>query len=123
MRGKNNLFTDELKLKIVQEWLNTDVSQRELKQKYGIVGNDHFYQWMCKFGLSKPRGERSINIQREMSKEALKTDREKLLELKVRQLEKDLEFERLRTHALDKMIEIAERDLNIAIRKKAGTRQ
>jgi hypothetical protein len=58
-----------------------------------------------------------------MSKEAVKTDREKLLELKVRQLEKDLEFERLRTHALDKMIDIAERDLNIEIRKKAGTRQ
>ena len=105
MREKNNLFTDELKLKIVQEWLNTDVSQRELKQKYGIVGNDHFYQWMCKFGLSKPR-ERSINIQKEMSKETVKTDREKLLELKVRELEKDLEFEKLQTRALDKMIDI-----------------
>lgn len=122
MRGKNNLFTDELKLKIVQEWLNTDVSQKELKQKYGIVGNDHFYQWMCKFGLSKPR-ERSINVHSTMPKGIVKTDREKLLELKVRQLEKDLEFERLRTHALDKMIDIAERDLKIAIRKKAGTRQ
>lgn len=122
MRGKNNLFTDELKLQIVQEWLNTDVSQKELKQKYGIVGNDHFYQWMCKFGLSKPR-ERTIQIQDRMSKETLRTDREKLLELKIRQLEKDLEFEKLRTHALDKLIDIAERDLNIAIRKKAGTRQ
>ena len=122
MREKNNLFTDELKLKIVQEWLNTDVSHRELKKRYGIAGNDSIYQWMRKFGLSKPR-ERSINIQREMSKEAVKTDREKLLELKVRQLEKDLEFEKLRIHALDKMIDIAERDLKIAIRKKAGTRQ
>ena len=122
MKGKNNLFTDELKLKIVQEWLTTEVSQRELKQKYGIVGNDHFYQWMCKFGLSKPR-ERGINDKREMTKDTVKTDREKLLELKVRQLEKDLEFEKMRTQALDKMIDIAERDLNIAIRKKAGTRQ
>jgi transposase-like protein len=122
MRGKNKFFTDDLKLKIVQEWLNTDVSQRELKEKYGIVGNDHFYQWMCKFGLSKPR-ERTINIKSLMSKETVKTDSEKLLELKVRQLEKDLEFEKLQTSALDKMIDIAERDLNIAIRKKAGTRQ
>lgn len=122
MRGKNKFFTDELKFQIVQEWLNTDVSQRELKEKYGIVGNDHFYQWMCKFGLSKPR-ERTINIQRGMSKDTVKTDNEKLLEQKVRQLEKDLEYEKLRTRALDKMIDIAERDLKIAIRKKAGTRQ
>jgi transposase-like protein len=122
MRGKNNVFPDELKLKYVQEWLNTEISLKDLKKKYGVGSNGCLYQWMRKFGLSKPR-ERSINIQREMSKEAVKTDREKLLELKVRQLEKDLEFERLRTHALDKMIDIAERDLNIEIRKKAGTRQ
>lgn len=61
MKRKNNLFTDDLKLKIVQECLNTDVSQRELKEKYGIVGNDHFYQWIRKFGFSKQR-ERSINL-------------------------------------------------------------
>ena len=122
MKGKNKLFTDDLKLKIVREWLDTDVSQRELKEKYGIVGNDHFYQWMCKFGLSKPR-ERTKNTQSFMSNKTIKTDNEKLLELKIRQLEKDLEFEKMKTHALDKMIDIAERDLHIAIRKKAGTRQ
>jgi hypothetical protein len=58
-----------------------------------------------------------------MSKEPVKTDNEKQLEVKVRQLEKELEYEKLRTHALDKMIDIAERDLKIPIRKKSGTRQ
>ena len=122
MRGKNNVFTDELKLKYVQEWLNTDISLKELKKKYGVGSNESLYVWMRKFGLSKPM-ERSINVHSTMPKGIVKTDREKLLDQKVRQLEKDLEFEKLRTHALDKMIDIAERDLNIAIRKKAGTRQ
>ena len=41
MKGKNKLFTDELKMKIVQEWLTTDVSQRELPPKYCL--NSFFY--------------------------------------------------------------------------------
>jgi len=122
MKRKDNLFTDEQKLKIVHEWLNTDVILKDLKKKYGIVGNDHLYHWMCKFGLSKPR-QKSIKDHTSMSKETVQMDKEKQLELKVRQLEKDLEFEKLRTHALDKMIDIAERDLKISIRKKSGTRQ
>ena len=122
MRGKINVFPDELKLRYVHEWLHTDISLKELKKKYGVGSNESLYIWMRKFGLSKPN-EKAIKEHSTMSKDTVKTDREKLLERNVRQLEKDLEFERLRTHALDKMIDIAERDLNIAIRKKAGTRQ
>ena len=122
MQKKNNVFSDELKLRYVQEWLNTDISLKDLKKKYGVGSNDCLYHWMLKFGLSKPK-EKLIKEHTTMSKEPVKTVNEKQLEVKVRQLEKDLEFEKLRTHALDKMIDIAERDLNIAIRKKAGTRQ
>lgn len=122
MQKKVNVFTDELKLKYVQEWLNTDISFKALKKKYGVGSNDSLYIWMRKFGLSKPK-EKSLKEHSFMSKETLKTDSERLLEQKVRQLEKDLDFEKLRTHALDKMIDIAERDLNISIRKKAGTKQ
>ena len=45
------------------------------------------------------------------------------LEKKIEVLEKQLEWEKLRTKALDKMIDIAERELNIDIRKKPGTEQ
>lgn len=122
MKRKDNLFTDEQKLKIVHEWLNTDIILKDLKKKYGIVGNDHLYQWMCKFGLSKPR-QKSIKESSRMSKETGRTEKEKQQESRIRQLEKDLEYEKMRTHALDKMIDIAERDLKISIRKKSGTRQ
>ena len=121
MKRKDNVFSDEQKLKFIHEWLNTDIGLKELKVKHGVGSNESLYKWMRKFGYSKPRD--STNAYTDMSKETLKTDSEKRLELKVRQLEKDLEFERLRSQALDKMIDIAERDLNIAIRKKAGTRQ
>jgi hypothetical protein len=38
-------------------------------------------------------------------------------------LEQQLDQERLRSLCLDKMIDIAERDLNIVIRKKSGAKQ
>lgn len=45
------------------------------------------------------------------------------LENKIALLEKQLEWEKLRAHALDTMINVAERELNIDIRKKHGTKQ
>ena len=45
------------------------------------------------------------------------------LEKRVKQLEQDLENERLRVVLLDKIIEVAERDLKISIRKKSGAKQ
>jgi hypothetical protein len=45
------------------------------------------------------------------------------LQQKIAALEKQLEWEKLRAEALDTMINIAEKDLNIQIRKKPGARQ
>jgi hypothetical protein len=49
----------------------------------------------------------------------LQSDMEKKIEV----LEKQLEWEKLKSHALDTMINVAERELNIDIRKKPGTKQ
>lgn len=122
MKRKVNFIADEVKLKVVQEYLVTDMSREELKKKYGFSGNGCIDQWMVKFGLSKPN-EEQISIYKAMAKETGKTDKEKQLQQRVEQLEKDLEMERLRSRALDKMIDIAERDLRIPIRKKSGTKQ
>jgi transposase-like protein len=122
MRRKVNHFTDEFKFMVIQEYLNSDISLTELKKKHSIRGNGCVSDWMRKFGTSEVTVEQ-INLQRTMSKEEEKTPRERKLEAKVKELEKALEQERLRTLALDTMINIAERDLKISIRKKSGTKQ
>lgn len=122
MKRKVNHFTDEFRFQVVQEYLNTGISQKELQKKYSIGGNNCINYWMHKFGTSEVTVEQ-INLQQAMSKEEDKTPRERNLEAKVKELEKALEQERLRTLALDTMINIAERDLKISIRKKSGTKQ
>jgi transposase-like protein len=46
----------------------------------------------------------------------------KELERKNRELQKELEYQKLRADALDKLIEVGERELNISIRKKSGSK-
>ena len=122
MKRKVNHFTDEFRFQVVQEYLNTGISQKELQKKYSIGGNNCINNWMRKFGTSEVTVEQ-INLQQAMSKDEEKTPRERKLEAKVKELERALEQERLRTLALDTMINIAERDLKISIRKKSGTKQ
>lgn len=115
-------FTDEFKLMVVQEYLSTDLSQVELRQKYHFGGAGNIQKWMRKFGLTEP-DQKQIVTHSTMTKGIEKTAKEKELEARIKQLEKDLEYEKLRVHALDTMINIAERELKIPIRKKSGARQ
>jgi transposase-like protein len=122
MKLKVNQFTDELKFQVVQEYMDTDVSQRELMLKFNIRGVNTIKKWMRKFDLQAP-SQQEIELQRTMAKQKEKTPYERELEAKVAKLEQQLDYEQLRTLALDTMIEIAERDLKISIRKKSGAKR
>lgn len=122
MKTKVNCFPDELKLQVVQEYMDTAVSQRELMQKFNIRGVNTIKKWMRKFDLQAP-SQQEIELQRTMAKQKEKTPYERELEAKVKNLEQQLDYEQLRTLALDTMIDIAERDLKISIRKKSGAKR
>jgi len=50
MTRKVNHFTDEFKFMVIQEYLNTDKNQKELREKHGFRGNSSISNWMRKFG-------------------------------------------------------------------------
>jgi hypothetical protein len=58
-----------------------------------------------------------------MSKEIQRTALEQELEVRVKKLEAELEREQFRTMALNTMIDIAERELKVDIRKKSGAKR
>lgn len=122
MRKEVNKFSDDFKLQVVLEYLNTDISQEELKTKYNFGGNNNILRWMRKFGLSKPN-EEQIKLHQYMSKEQERSTTERALEEKISKLEDDLKHERLRSKALNTMIDIAERELKVDIRKKSGAKR
>ena len=122
MKKQVNKIPDELQLQIVQKYLSTSLTQKELKEKYNFKGNNNINNWMCKFGLSK-LSEEQIKLNQAMAKEIQKTSLEQELEFKIKKLEEELRLEQFRTKALSTMIDIAERELKIDIRKKAGARR
>lgn len=117
-----NHYSDDFKYEVVQEYLNSDFSQRALCDKYSIKGTSSITKWMRKFGLVGEPVKRVVPYST-MKKGNKKSSTELALEAKVKELEKALEHERLRSLALDTMIDIAEEKLKISIRKKSGTKQ
>jgi transposase-like protein len=122
MKTKTYRFPNDFKLQVVQEYLSTDLSQKDIMDKYNIRGNNTIKQWMRKFDVQTP-SQQQLELQRIMSKEKEKTPYERELESKVKRLEQQLEDEKLRTLALSTMIDLAEKEFKIPIRKKSGAKQ
>jgi len=122
MKRKVNHYTDEFKLKVIQDYVSSDLGYDETMKKYGILGNGCISNWMRKFGFKLP-DSKTLKLQNQMAKEANKTQKEQELEQKVKKLEEQLDHEKLRNLALNTMIDIAERDLKTPIRKKPGAKQ
>lgn len=121
MKKQTYRFPNDFRIQVVQEYLGTNMSQKELMEKYNIRGNNTIKKWMRKFDLALP-SDQQIELQRIMAKEKEKTVYERELEAKIKKLEAQLEDEKLRTLALSTMIDLAEKEFKIPIRKKSGAK-
>ena len=117
MRAKVNVLPDEIKFEVVQEYLSGGFTQQDLMDRYNIRGKQCINNWISKFGGCNPIPKR------QMTKESKQPNKENFLELKIKKLEEDLKREQLRTKALSTMIDIAERELKVDIRKKSGAKR
>lgn len=126
MKRKVKRYPDELKLKVVQEYLTTGQGIKELMAKYNIEGVNTIGKWVKKYSSSQP-DEAKIERDRIMSKAnqkpSEKSKKQLELEAKIAALEKELSHEKLRSEALSTLIEVAEKELKVDIRKKPGAKQ
>lgn len=119
----------DIKNQVIQEYLTTGCGFRKLAARYGI-SRTTICKWVAIHqGIHNlPPTEKqqiyatsSMNSSKKDKSQSDATNQE-LLE-KIKQLEKQLEWEKLRSTTLDTIINIAEKDLNIQIRKKPGAQQ
>lgn len=107
---------------MIQEYLTTNVSMNYMTKKYHI-GHTTIPKWMRTFGIPMPE---SAPEYARMARENLKSETNetvKLLEAQIKDLKAELDREKLKNLALSTMIEVAEEELHIDIRKKAGAKQ
>ncbi len=119
----------DIKQEAVREYLVDGIPYRALAKKYG-VSRSTINKWvLIHQGIyDLPRTHKQVSYdlqQKKLGKRSTQIIREDQsdLEKKIEVLQKQLEWEKLRSLALDTMITVAERELNIDIRKKPGTKQ
>ena len=120
---KSYSFTDDDRLMIVREYLESGLPAEKIIKKYHISSRSVLFSWMDKFlneRDSLPLQQES-NLDEDMSK--TKDERLKEQDTEIKRLRKALELEKLRSHAYSTMIDLAEQTFNIPVRKKSGTKQ
>lgn len=112
---------------IVEEYLQSNKTKREIWEKYTgqTTENGNLLYWIRKLGYEdKPKPfNLAISSDLVMAKKDKVVASEYELNERIKQLEKALLNSELRATAYETMIEIAEKELNINIRKKSNTKQ
>jgi transposase-like protein len=114
---KVNYYSDEFKKSVVDEVLKGFLSKEEARHKYGIKGSSAVLNWIRKFGGDKTKSMKP-------KKNPIKPDKDlEELEAENVRLKQELDIEQLRNRALNVMIDLAEKEFKIPIRKKPGAKQ
>jgi transposase len=110
-------YSESFKMTVVAEVISGQISQRAAQIKYGIGGHCTITKWIKKYGTNKEV--------KKILKVRMPHDKLKIKELKTRvhQLEHLVTDLQLEKKALDKLIELAEREYKISIKKNSGLQQ
>lgn len=116
----DNRKTDYEKLLIIKEYCETDIDRRGIIEKFKLRGDGSLMEWIRKFvdpnvkRVTEVKG-RKIQLPPAPGSETLEQENARL--------RKELELAKLRIEGLEIMIDIAENELKIPIRKKPGAKQ
>ena len=110
------------KEKIIQEYLLTKASYHALEKKYKVLRGT-INQWVLNYQGVSNSYSKSKKGNTYLSGVKKKITNKKELEQQILELKKQLDWQTMRAEALDKMIDIAESQMQISIRKKPSTKQ
>lgn len=122
-------YSQELRRRVAQCYHTSDLSLVKVGRKFG-VSSGSVHQWSQEF---QSEFAQEAQLRQEITTFGAVTNTHKPMKEKnltpeqmvarIAELEQKLEHEKMHRIVLDTMIDIAERDLNIAIRKKYGAKQ
>jgi len=124
-------FTEEAKRKIVEEYLASGLSKREIWEKYTGCKREHgkIVEWMRQYDYNHLRKEKSSTfasqkgiVKEEEKKQALSESEIFQLQKHNAELERQLRESRIASIAWQTMVELAEKEFGISIKKKFNTK-
>ncbi len=116
-------YEESYKLKVVNYYFEHGEDRKSTLEEFGI---DHanLRDWLRRY----PRKGKVVSLLSQIEKEMAKSYKQLPVDavsaqVEYERLQRELELEKLKTKALETMIDIAESDLKVPIRKKSGAKQ
>jgi transposase-like protein len=122
VRRERKFYSEEFKERVLTAYYNSNESVSMVARRFE-VNRDTVSSWVYRKRTandSKKRVKLAPSVLGFMEKEELLPEAK---DARIRELEIELAKEKMRSECLEKMIEIAERELKIDIRKKSGAKQ
>ena len=122
---KNVYYSEEMKLKVIEQVISGGISMSEASRRYNIGGKCTVSRWISNFiSQNYPTDQiEQTGMVRRLSEEEDPKGEIARLRSKIKQLEDQLEYEKLRSEAYETMIRIAEKEFKLPIKKKFGAKQ
>jgi transposase len=111
-------FSDKLREKLVLMVVYQNYSAKDLAKKYGLLNVHMLANWVVLYKRTLEKGAVTLPpMEPEKRKDTL------ALKQRIKLLEKSLEKANVMIYGLNAMIDYAEKELKIPVRKKHGTKQ
>jgi len=119
------LYDDDFKHNVIKEYLAGSSTKKHVTLKYGIGGKSAILTWMRELGYKNSDSIRkSARFRKPLIDISMPADDENKTDLlkQIKDLKRKLEDEQLRSEAYLRMIEKAEQELKISIKKKSDSK-
>lgn len=117
-------YSMSFKLQVVQEVERGESSVKGAQRRYGIQGNTTVINWLRKYGNFDWENQTPSNMPKTQEQKLLELEQKvKLLEKQKAFLEHQIDRADRKAVLFDMMIDLAEKELNIPIRKKCSPEQ
>lgn len=126
--GKTNVqfsrnYSEEFIQKVLKTIETEGIYPTEASRRFGITGESTVRNWIKKYNpnvLPLQRTRTPIILDTKKKEDSVDIIQ---LKNKIKELEKAVEYSELKAEAYSEMIDIAEKELKISIRKKSNTKQ
>lgn len=113
-------YSMSFKLQVVSEVESGELTLTQAKLKYGVQGEHIIGRWLQKYGNLDWQTSKSDRMKQTPEQRILELEaKNRLLEKQKEGLERELKFQSDKAIMFDMMIDIAENELNIPVRKKS----
>ena len=116
-------YEESYKLKVVKYYFDHGQDRKSTLEEF-CIDHANLRDWLKKY----PNEKKVITLLSQMEKETAKNYKvlpadPRAAQLEYERMQRELEIERMRSVAFSKMIDLAEQEYKLPIRKKSGTKQ